>query len=63
MDLPSKYHPKTHIPDIDINIIGTPSIDLESVLSRLGMQCYFHRFMNAGFDNWGVVKDITEKDM
>ncbi|CAD6446194.1 cf1a5bae-0fee-4dbb-be1b-32dcbcb8554c [Sclerotinia trifoliorum] len=53
MELPSKYLPK----------MNTPNIDLESILNKLGMQCYLHRFMNAGFDDWVVVKDITEKDM
>jgi hypothetical protein len=38
-------------------------MDLESVLNRLDMQCYLHRLLNAGFDSWDVVKDITEYDM
>ncbi|KAJ8063058.1 hypothetical protein OCU04_008300 [Sclerotinia nivalis] len=55
--------PKMDTPNINIHNIGPPNVDLESVLNRLGMQCYLHRFMNTGFDSWGVVKDITEKDM
>ncbi|KAB8293999.1 hypothetical protein EYC80_009463 [Monilinia laxa] len=38
-------------------------MDLQSVLNRLKIQCYLHRLINAGFDTWDELKDITEADM
>ena len=37
--------------------------DLELTLTRLGMDRYFERFIEAGFDSWETFLDITENDM
>lgn len=45
---------------IDVLLLN---MDLEFILNKLEIHCYSHRLMNAGFDTWDVVKDITEADM
>jgi len=37
--------------------------DLELALSWLGMTHYHERFVQAGFDTWEVVLEITEEDL
>lgn len=38
-------------------------VDLELVLSWLSMSQYLERFVQAGFDSWGTVMEITEEDL
>lgn len=38
-------------------------MDLQFVLSHLGVTCYWPRLFEAGFETWEILKDITEKDM
>jgi hypothetical protein len=38
-------------------------IDLELALSWLSMPQYLERFIQAGFDSWEIVMDITEEDL
>lgn len=37
--------------------------ELETVLSSLGMGQYYPSLVNAGFDTWGTLLDITEDDL
>lgn len=37
--------------------------DLEVVLSWLGMSQYLDRFVQAGFDSWEMLQEITEEDL
>ena len=37
--------------------------DLELTLTWLGMDRYLDRFIEAGFDSWGTVLEITENDL
>lgn len=37
--------------------------DLELTLSWLGMTKYLDRFVEAGFDSWATVLEITEDDL
>ena len=37
--------------------------DLELTLSWLGMDRYLERFIEAGFDSWETVLEITENDL
>jgi len=37
--------------------------DLELSLSWLGMSNYLERFIDAGFDSWGTILEITEDDL
>ncbi|KAF7950348.1 hypothetical protein EAE96_007635 [Botrytis aclada] len=65
--------PKMYFPEMDLSNFDLPTMDLPDMISpdreihviliRLQMLCYLNRLMDAGFDNWNVVKDITEKDM
>ena len=37
--------------------------DLELTLSWLGMDRYLDRFIEAGFDSWETILEITENDL
>lgn len=37
--------------------------DLELTLTWLGMNRYLERFVEAGFDSWETVLEITENDL
>ena len=37
--------------------------DLELTLTWLGMDRYLERFIDAGFDSWETVLEITENDL
>lgn len=37
--------------------------DLELTLTWLGMDRYLDRFLEAGFDSWETVLEITENDL
>lgn len=37
--------------------------DLELTLTWLGMDCYLDVFLEAGFDSWETVLEITENDL
>lgn len=37
--------------------------DLELTLTWLGMDRYLERFLEAGFDSWETVLEITENDL
>jgi hypothetical protein len=37
--------------------------DLELTLSWLGMSKYLERFIEAGFDSWATILEITEDDL
>ena len=37
--------------------------DLELTLAWLGMDRYLERFIEAGFDSWDTVLEITENDL
>lgn len=37
--------------------------DLELTLTWLGMDRYLERFIEAGFDSWETVLEITENDL
>lgn len=37
--------------------------DLELTLTWLGMERYLDRFIEAGFDSWETVLEITENDL
>ena len=37
--------------------------DLELTLTWLGMGRYLERFLEAGFDSWETVLEITENDL
>lgn len=37
--------------------------DLEITLTWLGMDRYLERFIEAGFDSWETVLEITENDL
>ena len=37
--------------------------DLELTLTWLGMDRYLERFVEAGFDSWATVLEITENDL
>ena len=37
--------------------------DLELTLAWLGMDRYVERFVEAGFDSWDTVLEITEDDL
>lgn len=37
--------------------------DLELTLTWLGMNRYLERFIEAGFDSWETVLEITENDL
>lgn len=37
--------------------------DIELTLSWLGMPQYLERFMEAGFDSWETLLEITENDL
>ena len=37
--------------------------DLELTLSWLGMDRYLERFIEAGFDSWETILEITENDL
>ena len=37
--------------------------DLELTLTWLGMDSYLEVFLEAGFDSWGTVLEITEDDL
>ena len=37
--------------------------DLELTLTWLGMDRYLDRFLEAGFDSWKTVLEITENDL
>lgn len=37
--------------------------DLELSLSWLGMDRYLERFIEAGFDSWETILEITENDL
>lgn len=37
--------------------------DLELTLTWLGMSKYLDRFVEAGFDSWETVLEITENDL
>ena len=37
--------------------------DLELTLTWLGMERYLERFIEAGFDSWETVLEITENDL
>ena len=37
--------------------------DLELTLAWLGMDRYLERFIEAGFDSWETVLEITESDL
>ena len=37
--------------------------DLELTLTWLGMDRYLERFVDAGFDSWETVLEITENDL
>ena len=36
---------------------------LEPIFERLGLQQYYHGFVEEGFDTWETVLDITESDL
>lgn len=38
------------------------SEELADILNELGLQCYVPAFMNAGYDDWDAVGDMTESD-
>ncbi|KAG4438711.1 hypothetical protein IFR05_005791 [Cadophora sp. M221] len=38
-------------------------MDLQLVLASLGITCYWHVLLEAGFETWEILKDITERDM
>lgn len=38
-------------------------VDLELVLSWMGLSRYIERFVQAGFDSWETVMEITEEDL
>lgn len=38
-------------------------MDLQFVLARLGIICYWQQLFDAGFETWENLKDITERDM
>ncbi|CCD47016.1 predicted protein [Botrytis cinerea T4] len=58
MDLSNFDLPKMNLPDMN-----PPDRELQLILNRLQMLCYLNRLTDAGFDNWEVVKDITERDI
>lgn len=37
--------------------------DLELTLSWLGMIKYLDRFVDAGFDSWATILEVTEEDL
>ena len=37
--------------------------DLESILAGLDMSEYYDRFLQAGFDSWSILCEITEEDL
>ena len=37
--------------------------DLELTLTWLGIDCYLDIFLEAGFDSWETVLEITENDL
>lgn len=37
--------------------------DLELTFSWLGMSQYLERFLEAGFDSWETVLEVTENDL
>lgn len=51
------------LPNMDLPDMNPPDRELQLIFNRLQMLYYLNRLMDAGFDNWKVVKDITEKDM
>lgn len=38
-------------------------VEVEQVLSELGLLQYLSRFLEEGFDTWATVLDITEEDL
>lgn len=38
-------------------------MDLHFVLGHLAISCYWQQLIDAGFENWEVLRDITEADM
>ncbi|TGO62120.1 hypothetical protein BCON_0022g00440 [Botryotinia convoluta] len=48
---------------MDLPEMSPPDRELQLIFKRLQMLCYVNGLMDAGFDNWKVVKDITEKDI
>lgn len=47
----------------DSTFHGVKMADLELVLSWLGLSQYHDRFVQAGFDSWETVLEITEDDL
>ncbi|KAF5870447.1 putative hmg box protein [Botrytis fragariae] len=63
MDFPDMDLSNFDLPNMDLPDMNPPDRELQLILNRLQMLCYLNRLVDAGFDNWKVVKDITEKDM
>ena len=38
-------------------------VEVEQVLSELGLLQYLNRFLDEGFDTWETVLDVTEEDL
>ncbi|KAF7891160.1 uncharacterized protein EAF02_001485 [Botrytis sinoallii] len=63
MDFPHMDPSNFDLPNFDLPDMNPPDIELQLIFNRLQMLHYLNRLMDARFDNWKAVKDITEKDM
>ena len=44
-------------------LLASHMVEVEQVLSELGLLQYLGRFLEEGFDTWATVLDITEEDL
>ena len=40
-----------------------PSIELRIVLAQMGLEKYYARLVDNGFDNWDTILDVQDSDL